>query len=246
MIILEDVTVVVGTGAKKRDLLTSVRARLPSGHRIAVLARRPEDRKVFIDLLSGVVLPTAGRIIRKARVGFPPGHLGGFAPDLSVRLNVSHVARLYGAEIEATVDFVAKVSGFSENFSKPYRELSNTQRRHLSTILAFSIPFDVYLLSDELVRTGGRGYSKEASALFQARAKTSGMIIASDDSAFIREFCDMGLVLNGGQIRLFPDIERAISFFEKAPVTIPIKGKEEKRAARKRERRRQRKASKEK
>jgi len=72
------------------------------------------------------------------------------------------------------------------------------------------------------------------------------MIIASDDSAFIREFCDMGLVLNGGQIRLFPDIERAISFFEKAPVTIPIKGKEEKRAARKRERRRQRKASKEK
>ncbi len=245
MIILEDVTKVIGTGAKKRDVLTSVRARLPSGHRIAVLASRPEDRKVFIDLLSGVVLPTAGRIIRQARVGFPPGHLGGFAPDLSVHLNVSHVARLYGAEIEATVNFVAKISGLSENFGKPYRELSNTQRRHLSAILAFSIPFDVYLLSDQLVRAGGKGYSKEASALFQARAKTSGMIIASDEPAFVREFCDMGLVLNGGQIRLFPDIERAISFFEKKPVSIPVKGKEEKRAARKRERKRQRKASKE-
>ena len=142
------------------------------------------------------------------------------------------------------MNFVAKVSGLSENFSKPYGELSNIQKRHLSTILAFSIPFDVYLLSDELVRVGGKRYNKEASALFQARAKTSGMIIASDDSAFIREFCDMGLVLSGGQIRLFPDIERAISFFEKQTVTIPTKGKEEKRAARKRERRQQRKASK--
>ena len=232
MIILEGVTKVTGAGAKKRDVLTAVRARLPSDHRIAILGPLPEDKKIFIDLLGGVVLPTAGRIIREARVGFPAGHIGGFTPDLSVRLNVAHVARLYGAEIESVVDFVAKVSALGEDFTKPYRALSNVKRRHLSDILAFSIPFDVYLLSEEVVRSGGKRYSKEASALFHARAKTSGMIIAAEDPGFAREFCDMGLVLAGGQVRLFRNIERAIAFAEQA-VPPPGNTREERRAARK-------------
>lgn len=229
MIILEDVTKVVGAGVKKREVLTAARARLPTDHRIAVLGPVPEDRKMFIDLLGGVKMPTAGRIIRRARVGFPAGNIGGFTVDLSVRLNVAHVARLYGADVEAVVNFVAEAADLGGSFNNSYRDLSNVKRRHLSDILAFSIPFDVYLLSDDLVRPGGKSYSKEASALFNARAKTSGMIIASDDVAFAREFCDMGLVLSEGQIRLFKNIERAISFYQSIPVTTP---REERRKAR--------------
>ncbi|HET7681763.1 MAG TPA: hypothetical protein VFK79_16700 [Xanthobacteraceae bacterium] len=235
MIILEEVTKVVGAGGKKRDVLRAVRAKLPSSRRIAVLGPVPEDTKIFIDLLAGIILPTAGRIVRNARVSFPAGHLGGFTPELSVRLNVAHVARLYGADVEKVVDFVAQVSDLGKDFDKPYSGLSNSRKRDLSDILAFSIPFDVYLLRDDVVRAGKR-YNREARALFEARAKTSGMIIASEDPGFAREFCNMGLVLADGQVRLFKNLERAFAFAEQtAP---PARTREERRAARKIKRKR--------
>jgi capsular polysaccharide transport system ATP-binding protein len=242
MIILEEVTKVAGAGAKKRDVLTAVRLSLPSNRSIAVLGPAGEDTRVFIDLLAGIVLPTAGRIVRHARVSFPPGHLGGFTRELSVRLNVAHVARLYGAEIETIVDFVAQVSDLGKDFDRPYGGLSSLRKRYLSDILAFSIPFDVYLLRDDVVRSGGKRYNREARALFEARAKTSGMIIASEDPGFAREFCDMGLVLADGQARLFKNVERAQAFAEQA--AHQSKTREERRAARKKSRkRRKRKAS---
>lgn len=217
MIILDDVTKLAGVGAKKRAVLTAAQLTLPSDQRIAVFSAQPEDKKVFIELMAGLVLPNAGRIIRKARISFPVGHLGGFTPELSVRNNVAHVARLHEADIDAVVDFVSAVTQLGKEFNRPYGELAAASKRSLSSILAFSIPFDVYLLRDDVVRSGKKS-NKAVNALFEARAKTSGMIIASQNFAFVRKFCDMGLVLIGGQVRLFKNIERAISFAKESAV----------------------------
>jgi capsular polysaccharide transport system ATP-binding protein len=237
MIIFEGVTKVAGAGQAKRNLLTAVQALLPSDRRIAVFARNEQDKKLFIDLLAGLVLPSAGRIVRKAQLSFPPGYLGGFTRGLSVRVNVAHVARIYGAHVETVVDFVSQVSGLGKEFNKLYGDLPNLKKRYLSDILAFSIPFDVYLLGEDVVRPGSARYNKEARALFEARCKTSGMFIASGDAAFAREFCDMGLVLNDGNLRLFRNVERAIAFSEKA-AEAPGGSREERRGARKRKRKR--------
>jgi capsular polysaccharide transport system ATP-binding protein len=237
MIIFEGVTKFAGAGEKKRSLLTTVQASLPSDRRIAIFARNEQDQKVFIDLLSGVALPSAGRIVRKAQVSFQPGFLGGFTRGLSVRQNVAHVARIYGADVETIVDFVSQIAGLGKDFNKLYGDLPNTKKRYLSDILAFSIPFDVYLLNDDVVRAGTSRYNKDARALFEARTKTSGMFIASQDPAFAREFCDMGLVLHEGQLRLFRNVERAIAFSEKAAEALSG-SREERRNARKRKRKR--------
>src|SRR4051812_31682251 len=203
MIILEGVTKVAGAGANKRDVLKEVRAELPSNQRIAVLAPIPEDKKIFMDVIAGLMMPNDGRLIRQGRVSFPAGHLGGFSLELSVRLNVAHVTRLYGADVDAVVNFVAQLSNLGKSFDRPFRRLTFLQRRYLSEILALSIPFDVYLLEDEVIRPTTGRFNKEARALFDLRAKTSGVIIASETPAFAREVCDMGLVLYNGKLRLF-------------------------------------------
>src|SRR4051812_8007156 len=110
MIILDGVTKAASEDAKKRAVLTAVRVSLPSNSRIALLGPRAEDKRIFINLLAGIVLPDSGRIIRNARVSFPAGHTSGFTYELPVRVNVAHVARLYGADVEQVVDFVAKIS----------------------------------------------------------------------------------------------------------------------------------------
>jgi capsular polysaccharide transport system ATP-binding protein len=239
MIIFEGVTTAAGAGQNKRNLLKAVQAVLPSDRRIAIFAQSEQDKKLFIDLLAGLVLPSAGRIVRKAQVSFPPGYLGGFTRGLTVRVNVAHVARIYGAHVDTVVDFVSQISEIGKDFHKLYGDLTPLKKRYLSDILAFSIPFDAYLLGDDVVRPGTLRYNKEARALFEARCKTSGMFIACQHVAFAREFCDMGLVLNKGNLRLFRNLERAIAFSEKA-ANAPGRSWEERRGARKRKKKKQR------
>ena len=162
MIILDGVTKAGGGGAKKRAVLKTTQATLPSNRRIALLGPRAEDKRIFINLLAGLSLPDSGRVIRNARVSFPVGHAGGFTSEFSVRLNVAHVARLYGAEVEPIVDFVEKVTKLGKAYNKPFGDLSKVAKRDLSQILAFSIPFDVYLLNDDIV--GARQANTEVRA----------------------------------------------------------------------------------
>jgi capsular polysaccharide transport system ATP-binding protein len=232
MIVLDGVTKTTGEGAKQRAMLTAARVSLPTNRRIAVLARRPGDKKTFINLLAGLELPDSGRIVRNARVSFPAGHLGGFTNQLSVRLNVDYAARLYGADVNSVVDFVAKATRLGAAYDKPYGDLPKAKKRDFSQILAFSIPFDVYLLSDEVVRGAEKRSQNEIRALFDARAKTCGMIIAAEDLTFAREFCEMGLVLSDGRAHLFKSLEQAIAFYENA-VAGPARERKKKRKAKK-------------
>ena len=222
MIILEGVTKLAGTGGSKRQVLVAAGVELPSNRRIAVFGRSAVDKRTFIDLLAGVAVPDAGRIVRNARLSFPAGYIGGFTRELPVRVNVAHVARLYGADVDRVVSFVAQVLKLGEAYNRPYEQLGNAARKNLSAVLAFSIPFDVYLLTDDILQVKDSQFNKDARALFEARAKTSGMIIATEDPDFAREFCDMGLIINDGKLRLFKNLDRAIKVYETTIQRTPL------------------------
>jgi capsular polysaccharide transport system ATP-binding protein len=210
MIVLENVSKTVLSLGQMRPVLSGVSVQIPSDRRIAIFGKSPEDRKVFIELLSGLTLPTSGRIVRLVRVSFPAGDTGGFDVDLSVRFNVAHAARLYDADVAAVVEFVRDVSELGAAFEKPFGMLDRERRRLVSRIVAYSIPFDVYLLTSEVTKRKDRNPSKDKPlALFEARAQTSGMIMPARTFRSAHEFCDMGMILHEGRVLLFDDLEQA-------------------------------------
>lgn len=208
MIALENVTKIVSFSGDKRKALSSVSVNIPSNKRIALLGPLEQDKNILIDLLAGISLPSSGRILRKARVSFPIGYLGGFAPDMSVRHNVAHVARLYGADVRSVTEFVERLANLGASFNRPYRDLPSDVKRRLGQIVAYSIPFDVYVLN--LGRGGWRQLGDALQALVEARVRPGGMIIGTCNARFAREYCDMGIVLHRGQVLLFDDVEQAI------------------------------------
>src|SRR6185503_18714854 len=111
-----------------------------------------QDRMVVIDMLAGIVLPTYGRIVRDCRVSYPVGFLGGCSPEISVRLNVAHIAKLYDVDPRTLVEFVERAAEIGLPFEKPFAELPNNLKRQLGLILSFAIPFDVYLLRNDISR----------------------------------------------------------------------------------------------
>ena len=218
MIIFDRVEKTVGgSHAGRREVLADVSLRIPSNRRIAVLGPSETGKRIFIKLLAGIEFPTSGTIVRNARVSFPVGKIGGFSRDMSIRGNVAHVARLYGADVDEVVDFVKKVMRLGPAFDRPYREMPARKRADFNQVLSYSVPFDVYLLGEEVAAMGKREEKTEVFSLFEARARTCGMIMATSNASFIREFCDMALILHNGNILLTKDIEGALAAVAKIP-----------------------------
>jgi capsular polysaccharide transport system ATP-binding protein len=219
MITFHNVSKIVRLHGHKRVVLSEVNGVIPSDRRIAFLRPHAHDMLTFVNLLAGITLPTAGRIVRRARVSFPVGYIGGFTNELSVRQNVAHVARLYDADVDAVVEFVARTGKFGRHFDMPFRDLPGPQKIQLATLTAYGIPFDLYLLTAEFNR--GKGLDKKfvetVSELFAERARTAGMFMIVNNPDVARQHCDMGLILHRGQLLLFDDVEAAIAAREALP-----------------------------
>lgn len=210
MIILDRVTKTRRVNGRPRDVLSLANVHIPSNRRIALFAPSTEDSNLVINLLAGIESPTSGSVRRTASVSFPVGHTGSVRDDLTVRHNIAHVARLYGADPSAVVHFMQNIANLGDILDLRFRDLSNPLKRRFAHILAFSIPFDVYLLKAEPTRIAAKDRDI-ACALFEARTRTSGAIVAVRNVTFAKKYCDMALSLIGGKLLLLDDVEQAMS-----------------------------------
>ncbi len=98
MIKFEHVTIALSAGKLRSSIFEDVSVTLPTDRRLILLGRHGTGKSTLMRLVSGLVVPDAGRISRFARVSYPVGYSGGFTPQLSARRNIWHAAELYGAE----------------------------------------------------------------------------------------------------------------------------------------------------
>lgn len=91
----------------RRTVLDNVSATFPDGQNFGILGANGAGKSTLIRLLAGSEMPDRGRIRRGARVSFPLGYGGTFHGTLSGRENVAFIARIYGAALRETTDYVA-------------------------------------------------------------------------------------------------------------------------------------------
>jgi capsular polysaccharide transport system ATP-binding protein len=216
MIILERATKLVGAGRQQRPALQSVSMIIPSDRRIALIGPSASDNALLIDLLAGAKQLSTGTIERRAQVSFPIGLLRSVDQKMSVRQNIAHVARLHGIDAGQTVDFVRTVLDIGHAFECPYEELSAPSRRSLAQVVGFCLPFDVYLLTDDRIGISP-DFKDRCQALFEYRRSRSGIIIPTQSADFIRDNCEMALLLYNGDLVLVDDLDQAITISEQMP-----------------------------
>jgi ABC-type polysaccharide/polyol phosphate transport system ATPase subunit len=76
--------------------------------------------------------------------------------------------------------------------------------------VAFSIPFDLYVLSEDIAR-GNPERGNVAYDLFEARARQAGVVVSLRNPKFaIRDNYEMAIVLDRGELALYDDVEDAV------------------------------------
>jgi capsular polysaccharide transport system ATP-binding protein len=123
------------------------------------------------------------------------------------------VARLYGVDTDELVDFVEDFAELGSHFRMPLRTYSSGMRSRLSFGVSMAIPFDTYLV-DEVTSVGDGAFKNKSVQVFDARREKAGAIVVSHSPTMIKRICDMAVVLEGGKVAFYTDLDEALEHHE--------------------------------
>ncbi len=210
MIRLEAVSKSFLANGSAHKVLDAVNISLPAGRSIALLGRNGTGKSTLLKIISGVMQPDQGRVLRQGTISWPIGFAGSFHPDLTGAQNARFVARIYGVD---TADLLAYVADFAELgnfFHMPFRTYSSGMRSRLAFGVSMAIRFDTYLV-DEVTSVGDAAFRRKCDLVFADRLQNSGAIVVSHSMAMIERLCDCAIVMERGKLRFFDRISPAIA-----------------------------------
>lgn len=185
----------------------------PRGRNVAVLGPNGAGKSTLLRLISGAELPDRGRIIRNARLSWPLGFSGGFNGSMTGVENIRFVSRIYGADSDAVVDYVAGFSELGASLRLPIRTYSTGMRARLAFGISLAIDFDYYLI-DEVISVGDASFRQKSQRAFREKIPHAQLIMASHSMGQVREFCHCGLLLKPGGVWFYDDVEDLISAYD--------------------------------
>ena len=198
----------------RRIVLDQVSAEFPDGCNVGVLGANGAGKSTLIRLLAGSEMPDRGRIRRDGRVSFPLGYGGTFHGALSGRENVTFIARVYGAALRPTVDYVADFSELGSYYEMPVNTYSAGMRARLAFGACLAIDFDTYLI-DEVTEIVDERFRRKCAHAFRERLRRSDIILVTHNSRTIRQYCERGAVLAGGELSLYDDVTNALDAYRR-------------------------------
>ncbi|MEO0749889.1 MAG: ABC transporter ATP-binding protein, partial [Pseudomonadota bacterium] len=163
--------------------------------------------------ISGIMRPDKGRVYSDGSISWPIGLSSAFHREMSGAENVRFIARIYGVDTEELLEFVMDFSELGEFFYMPVRAYSSGMRSRLAFGTSMGIKFDYYLV-DEVTAVGDARFKRKSQAVFAERMKSSSAIVVNHSMGQLRSLCDAGLVLEGGKVTYFDDLEEAIEYHQ--------------------------------
>jgi capsular polysaccharide transport system ATP-binding protein len=212
MIELRRVSKAYRTRSGIKTVLRDVDLSLPRGRSVALIGVNGAGKSTLLRLIAGTELPDRGRIVRRARISWPLAATGGFNGSLTGMENVRFVARIYGACVRRTVDFVEDFSDLGPYFHMPVRTYSTGMRARLAFGLSMAIDFDCYLV-DEITGVGDAGFQKKCQAAFAERRSRSDVIMVSHQVATLRTYCQAAVTLDQGRLTYHDDVATATGVY---------------------------------
>lgn len=213
---LENLTKFYPTPAGRRYIFRDLNYMFPQEGNIGILGFNGAGKSTLMRLIGGTDFPNRGQVHADCRISWPVGLAAGFQGSLTGRENVKFVSRVYGdtPSVRAErIDYVTEFAELGDYLDMPVNTYSSGMRSRLSFGLSMAFEFDVYLV-DEVIAVGDRQFKKKSEAAFRQRQEKARLITVSHDLGLLKSLCNVGIVLNKGQLQSYDSIEDAIDAYQ--------------------------------
>lgn len=202
------------TGERRKVILDRASFRVELGNSLGILAPNGTGKTTVVNMMAGLEKPDEGEIVRRSRISFPLGFMGGIIPRLTAMENCRYIARLYGKDPDYLEAFCRWVCGLEEYFDMPVGTYSSGMRARFSFSLLLALDFDIYLIDEGMPATTDAAFNKKAGHILRERLKNATVVIVSHQASTLEKFCRSAAVLRDGQLHMFDTLEEAKELYD--------------------------------
>ena len=166
---------------------------LKHGETLGVIGRNGAGKSTLLRLLSGILAPDTGELIRRTERISLLALQAGFIPYLTGRQNAILSGIMLGlthSEVEARMDEMVRFAELEDFIDEPLRTYSSGMRVRLGFTVAFQADPDV-LLIDEVLGVGDASFKEKSSAAMREKiASDKTVVIVTHHPDTILDLCD--------------------------------------------------------
>lgn len=209
MITLLDLSFVINErGAAPEVLFDKVTAHFPAYERVGIVASPGAGKTTLARLISGMLRPTSGHILRDGKVSPPVGYPAALHPELSVRQNIVIICRANGDDPLDALLLAGRLGRLEALMDAPVKDLNAKDRRALAFCISLASPNDIYVADDSLI-FGEEDQREEAADVLESCLEAAGLIFVSSNQGQLKKMCDRFYVLRNCRLEECMDIDEA-------------------------------------
>ena len=182
-----------------RDVNFAVR----KGENLGIIGENGSGKSTTLKLISGVLIPTEGKIAVDGKISALLELGAGFHPDLIGKENIFLNGSILGfsrREMNSKLDSIIEFSGLSNFIDVPLKHYSAGMCVRLGFAIAIHVDFDI-LLIDEVLTVGDQSFQEKCLdkiMCFKRQGKT--IVFVSHNLGTVEAICDRVLLLDKGRI----------------------------------------------
>lgn len=174
------------------------------GETLGVIGPNGGGKSTLLQLLTGIIQPTTGRVIRKGRTAALLELGAGFNPEFSGRENVyinGEIMGLSRAEIEMSMPSIERFAGIGEFIERPVKTYSTGMHVRLAFATAIHVDPEV-LIVDEALAVGDAVFANRCIRKFEdLRESGVTVVLVSHDLGLVKQLCDRAIFLMDGRVQ---------------------------------------------
>ncbi|MFM5888093.1 MAG: ABC transporter ATP-binding protein [Dolichospermum sp.] len=191
---------------------------IKQGDRVGIIGRNGAGKSTLLKILSRITQPTTGSIKIKGRVASLLEVGTGFHPELTGRENIFLNGAILGMgkmEIKQKFDEIVAFAEVEKFLDTPVKRYSSGMYVRLAFAVAAHLEPEI-LIVDEVLAVGDAAFQKKCLGKMEDVSKSEGrtVLFVSHNIAAIKRFCQTGIFLEKGNLKVCGDINHVTSHYE--------------------------------
>jgi ABC-2 type transport system ATP-binding protein len=200
--------------------LKDVSFEVREGSTLGLIGRNGSGKSTLLKIISGVLTPSSGQVIRPVSTAALLELGAGFQPDMTGRENIYLNSSILGRSKKDTslvIDEIIDFSGIRDFIDTPVKFYSSGMYARLGFAIAIHTDPEL-LLVDEILAVGDAPFQKKClDKIKEMQNEGRTIILVTHDSSTVQTFCDSAVLLDHGKLISQGDPLKVVTTYSELP-----------------------------